>query len=63
LREAYERAGDGYKSIKHTMIAKQYFVEDHKGDKIAETLKSLQQRFKKYGYSQKDFAKLRIPRR
>lgn len=63
LGEAYDRAEEGYQSIKHTMIAKQYFVEDHKDGKIAETLKSIQQRFRKYGYRQEDFAKLRIPRR
>jgi tetratricopeptide (TPR) repeat protein len=63
LGQAYDKANQGYYAIVHTLIAKQFFVEAHKDDWIAKSIRAVNLFFKKYPYTQKDFAKLRIPRR
>jgi tetratricopeptide (TPR) repeat protein len=63
LGQAYDKVNQGYYAIVHTLIAKQFFVEAHKDDWIAKSIRAVNLFFKKYPYTQKDFAKLRIPRR
>lgn len=63
LGQAYDKVNQGYYAIVHTLIAKQFFVEAHKDDWIAKSIRAVNLFFKKYPYPQKDFAKLRIPRR
>ena len=63
LAQAYDKDKQGYQAIVHTIIAKQFFVEAHKDEWIGKTLQAVNQFFKKYKYTQKDFAKVRIPRK
>lgn len=63
LGQAYDKVNQGYYAIVHTLIAKQFFVEAHQDDWIAKSIRAVNLFFKKYHYTQKDFAKLRIPRR
>lgn len=60
---AYDKVNQGYYAIVHTLIAKQFFVEAHQDDWIAKSIRAVNLFLKKYSYTQKDFAKLRIPRR
>lgn len=63
LGQAYDKANQGYYAIVHTLIAKQFFVEAHKDDWIVKSIRAIKLFFKKYPYTQEDFAKLRIPRK
>ena len=63
LGQAYDKVHQGYYAVVHTLIAKQFFVEAHKDDWIVKSLRVTNLLFKKYQYTQKDFAKLRIPRK
>lgn len=63
LAEAYDKDNQGYYAIVHTLIAKQFFVEAHKDEWIGKSLQAVNQFFKKYQYTQQDFAKVRIPRK
>ncbi|GJL78617.1 MAG: hypothetical protein NPINA01_16060 [Nitrospinaceae bacterium] len=63
LGQAFDKTHQGYYAIVHTMIAKQFFVEAHKDDWIGKSLRVLQLMLKKYKYTQKDFAKVRVPRK
>ena len=63
LGQAYDKINQGYYAIVHTLIAKQFFLEAHKDDWIAKTIRAINQFFEKYNYTQKDFAKVRIPRK
>ncbi len=63
LAQAYDTGNQGYQAIVHTIIAKQFFVEAHKDEWIGKTLQAVNQFFKKYQYTQQDFAKVRIPRK
>ena len=63
LAQAYDKNNQGYYAIVHTIIAKQFFAEAHKDEWIGKTMRAVNQFFKKYQYTQKDFAKVRIPRK
>jgi len=63
LAMAYDKDNQGYYAITHTLIAKHFFVEAHKDEWIGKALRTVDQFFKKYKYTQKDFAKVRIPRK
>jgi tetratricopeptide (TPR) repeat protein len=63
LGQAYDKANQGYYAIVHTLIAKQFFVEAHQDDWIARSIRAINSFFKKYHYTQKDFAKVRVPRK
>jgi len=63
LGQAYDKVNQGYYAIVHTLVAKQFFVEAHKDDWIAKSIRAINAFFKKYHYTQKDFAKVRIPRK
>ena len=63
LAQAYDKDSQGYYAIVHTIIAKQFFVEAHKDEWIGKTMRVINEFFKKYQYTQQDFAKVRIPRK
>ncbi|VAX29715.1 hypothetical protein MNBD_NITROSPINAE05-572 [hydrothermal vent metagenome] len=63
LAQAYDKTHQGHNAITHTLIAKHFFVEAHKDEWIGKALQTIKQFFKKYNYTQNDFAKLRIPRK
>jgi tetratricopeptide (TPR) repeat protein len=63
LAQAYDKIQQGHSAITHTLIAKHFFVEAHKDEWIGKALQTIKQFFKKYNYTQNDFAKLRIPRK
>ncbi len=63
LAQAYDKDKQGYYAIVHTIIAKHFFVEAHKDEWIGKALQTINLFFKKYKYTQKDFAKVRIPRK
>jgi tetratricopeptide (TPR) repeat protein len=63
LAQAYDKTHQGHNAITHTLIAKHFFVEAHKDEWIGKALQTINQFFKKYNYTQKDFAKMRIPRK
>jgi tetratricopeptide (TPR) repeat protein len=63
LAKAYDKDNQGYYAITHTLIAKHFFVEAHKDECIGKALQTVNQFLKKYKYTQKDFSKVRIPRK
>jgi tetratricopeptide (TPR) repeat protein len=63
LAQAYDKDNQGYYAISHTIIAKHFFVEAHKDEWIGKALQMNNQFLKKYKYTQKDFTKVRIPRK
>ncbi len=63
LAQAFDKGNQGYYAITHTLIAKHFFVEAHKDEWIGKAMQRTNQFYKKYQYTQKDFAKVRIPRK
>ncbi len=63
LSQAYDKAGQGYYAIQHMLYAKQFLVEAHQDEWIAKALRAVKLLMQKYKYGEKDFVKLRVPRK
>lgn len=63
LAQAFDKDNQGFHAITHTLIAKHFFIEAHKDEWIGKAMQKTNHFFKKYQYTQKDFAKVRIPRK